>query len=109
MADINFNSAVNAYNKALKMSGESASETSSSGSSDGGMGVSFDDLLKHTLEDARDTGYKSEVSSAKSMTSKSDLNDLVTSVTNAELTLKTVVAVRDKVISAYQEVLKMPI
>ena len=30
-------------------------------------------------------------------------------VTNAEVTLQTVVAVRDRVIAAYQEILRMPI
>jgi len=34
---------------------------------------------------------------------------VVTAVTNAEVTLQTVVAVRDKVISAYQDILRMPV
>ncbi|NBX04163.1 MAG: flagellar hook-basal body complex protein FliE, partial [Alphaproteobacteria bacterium] len=40
---------------------------------------------------------------------KVDLTDLVTAVSSAELTLNTVVAVRDKVINAYQEIIRMPI
>ena len=47
--------------------------------------------------------------SAKAIAEKADLTDLVTSVTNAELTLQTVVAVRDRMISAYQDIIKMPI
>ena len=35
--------------------------------------------------------------------------DVVTAVANAELTLETVVAIRDQVIQAYQEVIRMPI
>jgi flagellar hook-basal body complex protein FliE len=34
---------------------------------------------------------------------------VVTAVTNAELTLETVVAVRDRVVQAYQDILRMPI
>jgi flagellar hook-basal body complex protein FliE len=35
--------------------------------------------------------------------------DVVTAITSAEVTLQTVVAVRDKMIQAYQEILRMPI
>jgi len=34
---------------------------------------------------------------------------VVTAVANAQHTLETVVAVRDKVLNAYQEILRMPI
>jgi flagellar hook-basal body complex protein FliE len=37
------------------------------------------------------------------------LVDVVTAVAEAETTLQTVVAVRDKVIAAYQDIMKMPI
>jgi flagellar hook-basal body complex protein FliE len=40
---------------------------------------------------------------------KADVNDVVTAVTTAEVTLQTVVAIRDKVISAYQDILRMPV
>jgi flagellar hook-basal body complex protein FliE len=35
--------------------------------------------------------------------------DVVTAVSNAEMTLQTVVAVRDRVLNAYQEIMRMPI
>ena len=38
-----------------------------------------------------------------------DLGQVVTAVASAELSLQTVVAVRDKVLEAYNEVLKMPV
>jgi len=38
-----------------------------------------------------------------------DIVQVVNSVTAAELTLETVVAIRDRVISAYQDIMKMPI
>ena len=34
---------------------------------------------------------------------------MVTAVANAELALQTVVAVRDQVVAAYQEIMRMPI
>ena len=43
-----------------------------------------------------------------SLTGKVDLADLVTAVSNAELSLNTVIAIRDKVIGAYQDIIRMP-
>ena len=40
---------------------------------------------------------------------EADVTDVVMAVTNAETTLQTVVAVRDRVMAAYQEILRMPI
>jgi flagellar hook-basal body complex protein FliE len=40
---------------------------------------------------------------------KADIVDVVNAVNSAELTLDTVVAVRDKVIAAYQNIMQMPI
>ena len=40
---------------------------------------------------------------------KADLNSVVVAVAEAELTLNTVVAVRNKVIESYREILRMPI
>jgi flagellar hook-basal body complex protein FliE len=40
---------------------------------------------------------------------KGDLVDVVTAVAAAEATMETVIAVRDEVIKAYQEIMRMPI
>lgn len=103
MADIK--SALNAYKAATQMGGGFASP---SGEDQVG-GPSFTEILGESLSEAKSTGYKTEAISAKSIAEKAELHELVTSVTNAELTLNTVVAVRDKVLQAYQDILKMPI
>jgi flagellar hook-basal body complex protein FliE len=38
-----------------------------------------------------------------------NLTDVVTALARAELTLQTVTAVRDRVVQAYQDIIKMPI
>ena len=38
-----------------------------------------------------------------------ELTDIVQAVNNAEIALQTVVAVRDRVIDAYQQIIRMPI
>ncbi len=45
---------------------------------------------------------------AKQAAGQADIVDVVNAVNSAELTLDTVVAVRDKVISAYQSIMQMP-
>jgi flagellar hook-basal body complex protein FliE len=53
--------------------------------------------------------HKSEQVSAAAVVGKADLTEVITAVTNAELTLQTATTVRDKVVQAYQEILRMPI
>jgi len=43
------------------------------------------------------------------MAGQANVTEVVTALANAESTLNTVVTVRDRVISAYQEILRMPI
>lgn len=71
-------------------------------------GASFGDMLRDAVETSIDTMHKGEEMSAKGVVGKADLADVVSAVTNAEVTLQAVVNVRDKVISAYQEILRMP-
>lgn len=72
-------------------------------------GGGFGDMLGEALQQAVDASKQSEVTSAKAVVGKADVTDVVTAVTNAEVALDTVVAVRDRVISAYQEIIRMPI
>lgn len=74
-----------------------------------GMKPSFGDLLKNSARSAIDSIKGGEKASAQAVTGEADLADVVQSISEAELTLQTVVAVRDRVISAYQEIMRMPI
>ena len=72
-------------------------------------GASFADLLQELGKDAIATGNKSEAVSVKAAARQAELVDVVTAMTSAEVTLQAVIAVRDRLIQAYQEVIKMPI
>ena len=72
-------------------------------------GESFGDIMAQALVSASDTVRQSEAVSIQAVANQADLNELVAAVNNAEMTLQTVVAVRDKVIQAYQEIMRMPI
>jgi flagellar hook-basal body complex protein FliE len=69
----------------------------------------FQQALESAASQAVDSLKASETASMEAIAGKAQLSDVVTAVTNAEVTLQTVVAVRDKVIAAYQEILRMPI
>lgn len=72
-------------------------------------GVSFSDFLKDKARESIDTLRTSEKMSAQAVTGQADITDVVEAVTSAEVTLQTVVAVRDRMVSAYQEIMRMPI
>lgn len=84
----------------------SASPMESSGKDDG---VSFSDFLKETARDQIQTVKAGEQMSAKALTGDADITDVVMAVNAAELTLQTVVSIRDRVVQAYQEIMRMPI
>jgi flagellar hook-basal body complex protein FliE len=101
----NLLSAANAYRNQLKMM-EGVKEAPQQDESVS----SFSEMLESAAKSAADTQFKTEAVKMESITDgKVDLADLVTAVSNAELTLNTVVAVRDRIINAYQEILRMPI
>ncbi|MFT6582018.1 MAG: flagellar hook-basal body complex protein FliE [Alphaproteobacteria bacterium] len=102
---VNYSEAARALNQAASLTkapGLEASEKS-------GSGVEFGQLLKDMATQAVETGERGEAMTAKAVQGQADVAEVVTAVANAEITLQTVVAVRDKFIAAYQEILRMPI
>ena len=45
----------------------------------------------------------------EALTGGGNLTDVVTALSRAELTLQTATAIRDRVVQAYQDIIKMPI
>ena len=70
---------------------------------------SFGAVLANTVDNAIDTSKKSESISIQAASGQSDLQDVVEAVNAAEIGLQTVVSLRDRMVSAYQEILRMPI
>ena len=69
----------------------------------------FSDMVTNAVSTASKAGVGAEQAITKAAMGNADLVDVVTAVAAAEATLETVVAVRDEVIQAYQEILRMPI
>lgn len=72
-------------------------------------GGGFDSLLKAELQQAVGTLQRGEQTSIAGVTGTASIQEVVEAVTAAELTLHKVTAVRDRVITAYQEIMRMPI
>ena len=115
MATVSSNFAASAYRDATRVAEKIIADTESgqagavTGSSSGKVEPAFSELVAGSLQQARDVGYNKEGTSTKAIANEAELHDLVGSVANAELTLNTVVAIRDRVINAYQDIVKMPI
>ena len=86
-----------------------AAPSASSAAAGGGETASFGDALSRAVQNAVTTSREAEAASARGLMGEGSVTDLVMAVGRAELTLQTAVAVRDRVVAAYQEVMRMPI
>jgi flagellar hook-basal body complex protein FliE len=75
----------------------------------GGAAGSFGAMLQNALNGAIDSGHAAETSAMQAISGEGNLTDVVTALSRAELTLQTATAIRDRVVSAYQDIMKMPI
>src|ERR1700742_1257650 len=90
-----------AYQSIAKI-GTSAASASPTGPA--GMG-NFTDFLSDAIKDGVSTMKAGEQRPTKQRAGKANIVDVVNAVNSAELTLDTVVAVRDKVVQAYQSIM----
>jgi flagellar hook-basal body complex protein FliE len=69
----------------------------------------FADILKSAMNDTMQSSRMAETQMIKQVEGKADLIDVATAVQSAQASLQTVLAVRDQVIQAYQNVMAMQI
>ena len=72
-------------------------------------GKDFASFVREAARDGIDTLKTGETMSMKGIAGEADLNDVVSAVNSAEATLQLVTTLREKMIQAYQEVMRMPI
>ena len=97
---VGFNAAAAAYANTLRRAQPGAGEAAAGG---------FQELVKQAAASSIDTVKAGKAATMKAVTGKADMTQVVTAVSNAEVTLQAAVAVRDKVIQAYLDVIRMPI
>ena len=66
-------------------------------------------LLGRAAQDFAETIKQSEATAKEAMTSNADPHALVEALANTQLAVETAVTVRDRVVEAYQEILRMPV
>jgi flagellar hook-basal body complex protein FliE len=123
--------AASAYGRAMRaaspLSGTgqpaSASATSGAGGIGAGLGVggglgglggptggtSFGGMVESMVSETAGSLRNAETQSVRQIGGKGDLIDVATAIGAAETALDTVVAVRDRVVSAYSEIMRMQI
>ncbi|MBM1169545.1 flagellar hook-basal body complex protein FliE [Microvirga arabica] len=75
----------------------------------GASQVSFSDMMAQVATSAVDTMKAGEAASIAGIQGKASVQQVVEAVMSAEQTLQTAIAIRDKVVAAYQEIARMAI
>jgi flagellar hook-basal body complex protein FliE len=74
-----------------------------------GSATDFGGVLARALDGVVQAGHTADAQSAAAISGGSNITDVVTAVSKAELALQTTVAIRDRVVQAYQDIMRMPI
>lgn len=69
----------------------------------------FAAFLEGAVTNTASAGRAADQAMMQSASGKGDLVDVVTAVAESEAALETLVAVRDRVIAAYEDIMRMPI
>ena len=105
----NISSALNAYQQALSRIGNAAQATTITTAENTSPKETFQTMVKTAVNDAEKMTQNAEETSLAGIIGKADIQDVVLAVSNAEVALETVVAVRDTAIKAYKEIMQMTI
>jgi len=100
--------AANAYSALARLADPSAALGKAAGMA-GGEGASFGSALKGVLGAVVEAGRNTETQTQAVAHGKANIVDVVTAVSETEVAVEALVSVRDKVISAYEEIMRMPI
>ncbi len=102
--------AASAYANMARLATDPTRALANPGAAGGGNdATSFTALLKDAIGSVTEAGRKSDAQTQAMANGKSNMVDVVTAVAETEVAVDAVVAVRDKVIAAYDEIMKMPI
>jgi flagellar hook-basal body complex protein FliE len=99
--------AANAYASLARMGEQAKNLAGDSAGSE--SGPNFSAMLKDAMTSVNAAGQKSDVQAHAVAMGKANMIDVVTAVAESETAIQALVSVRDKVIAAYEDILKMPI
>ncbi len=70
---------------------------------------SFGSVMGQALGNVVDAGRQADAQSVRAISGEGNVTDLALAVSKAELALQTTVALRDKMVQAYQDIMRMSI
>jgi flagellar hook-basal body complex protein FliE len=86
-----------------------AAGTPGQGLAGAAAGDGFADALQRAMDDTVQAGRAADEASVAAINGTTGTTEVVMAVTRAELALQTAVALRDRVVAAYQDVMRMQI
>lgn len=69
----------------------------------------FSSAISQALDQAVQSGHTADNKAMQALSGGGNLTDVVTALSHAEMTLQTATAIRDRMVQAYQDIIKMPI
>ena len=99
--------AANAYAKLARLADPGANLFKTPAGDSGSP--SFGAMVKDAINSVVEAGRKSDGLAQGMAAGKANIVDVVTAVSETEVAVQTMVSVRDKVIQAYEEIMRMPI
>src|SRR3954453_24148152 len=97
--------AANAYAALAKLTNPTAGVAKAAEGGDGSFGA----MLKNAIGSVVDAGKQADTQTKAAASGKANMVDVVSAVAETEVAIETLVSVRDKVIAAYEEIMRMPI
>jgi len=105
-----FNAATAAYGNASRLINQAAkpnTDLMALGAPSGGG--NFADMLAQQVQGVVDAGATSDKMAIDMVNGKANVVDMVTALSETEIAIESMVTIRDRVISAYEEIMRMPI
>lgn len=104
-----FNAATAAYSTVAQLVSQAPKPHAAGQLAASGQGQDFAKLLAESVQGVVDAGKASDQMSLDLVNGKADIVDVVTAISQTEIAMETMVTIRDRVISAYEEIMRMPI
>ena len=104
-----FNAAATAYGNASRLINQAAKPQADLTASASTAGGNFADLLAQNVQGVVDQGRQADQMALDMVSGKANVVDMVTALSETEMAIESMVTIRDRVISAYEEIMRMPI
>jgi len=72
-------------------------------------GGDFAEMVRDAVASVVDQGNRAEAAQSNLLAGGGDVIDVVTAVSEAEVAMQTMVSIRDRVVAAYEEIMRMPV